>query len=225
MRKKQIRAETVSVLRCVSALGLLLVVLGCASTRDYLRDADAVNEDLTIHVVIENPAGTNEKWEVRANGRLVREVDLSGRPREIQYLPWPFNAGMVPRTLLSAEMGGDNEPCDVLVLGPTIPRGSLVRAIPIGILRMVDRLERDDKILAVVPGTPLGEVSGIEDLETRFPGVGQILESWYTHSGRFGDIQVERFGSRAAAARLLGECSRVFEALEAAQALPTWGEQ
>ena len=201
----------------------MAVICACATWRDHLRDADPVNADLTIHVVIENPVGTNEKWEVRADGRLVQE-HVDGEPIVIPYLPWPVNGGMIPRTLLSAELGGDGEPVDVLVLGSAAPRGSLVRARPIGLLRMLDRLERDDKVLAVIPGTPLGGVEDIEDLEAQFPGVTTILETWYLNSGAANQFELQGFGSRGAANRLIAECALAFDALERTQSLPVWGE-
>lgn len=198
----------------------LLLVVSCAPM-NYLRDAAPVLSDLTIHVVIENPAGAIDKWEVRRDGRLAQEW-IGDSPVLIPYLPWPVNAGMVPRTLLSEELGGDKEPLDVLVLGPALPRGSLVRARPIGLLRIVDRLERDDKIIAVVPGNAFSDVIDVEDLETRYPGVREILETWYAHSRPGGGIEVQGFGSRAAARRLISACVQEFDAAERDGSLPSW---
>jgi inorganic pyrophosphatase len=201
-------------------LPLLFLLPSCASI-NYLRDADPVNSDLTIHVVIENPVGTNEKWEVLSDGRLVQEFNPDG-PVTIPYLPWPANAGMIPRTLFSAELGGDGEPLDVLVLGPSVPRGSLVRAVPIGLLHIVDRLERDDKILAIVPGTPLAAVEDIAELDTRFPGVRQILTNWYTNSRPGSAMDVQGFGSRAAARQLIAECAQEFDTADRQGEMPSW---
>lgn len=198
----------------------LSMLVSCAPM-NYLRDAAPVHSDLTIHVVIENPAGTIEKWEVGREGRLAQE-QIDDSPVLIPYLPWPVNIGMVPRTLLSEELGGDKEPLDVLVLGPALPRGSLVRARPIGLLQIVDRLERDDKIIAVVPDNAFSDVTDVEDLEARFPGVREILAIWYAHSRPGGNIQVQGFGSRAAARRLIAACVEEFDAAERDGALPSW---
>ncbi len=204
---------------------LAIVMLGglaiaCAHG-NYLYDQAAVNADRTIHVVIENPVGSNEKWEVRANGRLIRE-EKDDQPVSIPYLPWPANGGMIPRTLLSAELGGDGEPVDVLVLGPRISRGSVVRAHAIGLLRMVDRLERDDKVLAVVPGAPMSDVRDVAELEERYPGVREILAHWYRHSRPGGAVEVQGFGSRAAANQLIAECVAEFENAVKNQTMPEW---
>lgn len=197
-----------------------LVLNACAGP-DLLRGPAAVLDEKTIHVVIENPAGSQEKWEVRATGRLVQER-REGGPVEIPYLPWPVNAGMIPRTLLAAELGGDGEPLDVLLLGPARERGAVVRARPIGLLRVIDRLERDDKVLAVEEGTPLAKVEDVADLEARFPGVQALLRTWFAQSRRGGGIEVQGYGSRAAAGRLIAEGVRSFEAADAAGDMPDW---
>lgn len=213
-RTRRVRRDLVLV------FGLVGSLTGCLRP-NYLSDPVAIHPDLTIHVVIENPAGTNEKWEVRADGRLIQER-VDGEPVLIPYLPWPVNAGMVPRTLMSEALGGDKEPLDVLVLGPARARGELVRAVPIGLLRVVDRLERDDKILAVVPGTLFGDIRDIAELEDRAPGVRETLEIWYAHSRPGGAIQVQGFGSRAVARRLIYECIHAFAEAERAGNLPQW---
>jgi len=196
------------------------VWLGCAPA-NLLLDAAPVNDDLTIHVVIENPVGSDEKWEVQADGRLLQEF-VGGEPVRIPYLPWPANAGMIPRTLLSRELGGDREPVDVLVLGPAIARGTTVRAIPIGLLQVVDRLERDDKVLAVIPGTAFGEIRDVAELEARYPGVRDILALWYAQSRPGGGIEVQGYGSRAAARRLIAECVHAFDDAIRTGTLPEW---
>ena len=63
---------------------------------------------------------------------------------------YPGDYGFAPNTL-----GEDSDPLDVLILvtEPTFP-GCLVKARPIGVLKMVDEGEVDDKILAVPCGEP-----------------------------------------------------------------------
>ena len=70
----------------------------------------------------------------------------------------------------------------MLLLGRARPRGSVLRAIPIGLLQVIDRLERDDKVLAVVPGSTFGDLEDVADLEARYPGVREMLSTWYAHS-------------------------------------------
>ena len=58
---------------------------------------------------------------------------------------YPCNYGFVPQTLAE-----DGDPIDVMVVGrmPVLP-GAVLRARPIGVLKMEDEAGNDDKILAV----------------------------------------------------------------------------
>ena len=44
------------------------------------------------------------------------------------YLSYPGNYGMILRTLLPEESGGDGEPLDVVVLSPAVPKGTVLQA-------------------------------------------------------------------------------------------------
>ncbi len=100
---------------------------------------DPVAGENTVRVVVEIPTGSTQKWEVeKPSGDLKWEFE-HGKPRAIQYLGYPGNYGMVPKTLLSEENGGDGDPLDVLVLGPAVPRGSIVEVKIIGLLKMLDK--------------------------------------------------------------------------------------
>lgn len=133
-----------------------------------------------IHVVVEIPAGTHWKWEAtKPDGRLaVERVD--GALRRIQYLPYPASYGFVPNTDAPHETGGDGDPLDVVLLGPAQPCGAVVAARLLGVLRLQDDGERDDKLLAAAPGSAFEGVADLNDLRVRFPGVLTILETWFT---------------------------------------------
>jgi inorganic pyrophosphatase len=163
-----------------------------ASPHDFLSDFSAVNDDGTVNVVIEIPAGTTAKWEVtEPEGRLEWETD-DGKPRVVMYLGYPGSYGMVPRTLLPGISGGDGDPLDVIVLGDAQPRGSVVRAKIVGVLRLVDGGETDDKLLAVLEGSPLYEVADLQELESSFAGVTTIVETWFENYK--GPDEVESLG-------------------------------
>jgi inorganic pyrophosphatase len=199
------------------------LLCACAGTPDLISGYPPINEDLTINVVIENPAGTSEKWEVQANGELVWERGRDGALRRTHYLPWPANGGMVPRTFLDPELGGDGEPLDVLVLGPPVERGRVIQAKVIGSIQISEALRRDDKILAVLAGSTFENVTDVDDLENRFPGVLEILTTYYDHYVESDAREVLGFGSRAAARRLIAECNRVYEERVGSAVAPTDG--
>ena len=169
----------------------------------FLRGYPALDSSGNINVVVEIPAGTNAKWEVdKTTGQLKWEF-RDGKPRVVSYLGYPGNYGMIPGTLVAQERGGDGDPLDVLVVGPAVPRGSVVRARPIGVLKMLDRGEQDDKIIAVMLNSHLGRISSIEELIGRFTGITEILEIWFSHYKATGSIKSKGFGSVREARHLL----------------------
>jgi Inorganic pyrophosphatase len=98
-----------------------------------------------ITVVVETPATSRNKYELdKASGlfKLDRVLHSS--------VHYPGDYGFVPQTLFD-----DGDPLDVVVLvkEPTFA-GCLLTARPLGILRMTDRGEPDDKILAVPTHDP-----------------------------------------------------------------------
>lgn len=160
-----------------------------SAEKHLLQGYPAVNDDGSVNVVVEIPTGTTAKWEVDKNsGNLVWEFK-NGAPRVVSYLGYPGNYGMIPQTLLPASMGGDGDPLDVLVLAPAIPRGSLVQARVIGVLKLLDSGEIDDKIIAVLPDTKLGKVTSIEALQREFIGVADIVETWLGSYKGPGEIE------------------------------------
>ena len=188
---------------------MLLVAL-LAGCRHLVRDIDPIVEGAVareasalVRVVIEIPAGTNAKWEVdKTTGRLVWER-RGGRRRVVDYLAYPGSYGMVPRTLLPEAVGGDGDPLDVIVLGPALERGSVAVVRLIGVLELLDGGERDDKLIAVQPGRPLGDVESIAELERRYVGAARSIELWFANYKGVGVTQVTGFGGPVRAAEIL----------------------
>ena len=113
-----------------------------------------------ITAVVEIPAGSRNKYELDKESGLIR-LD------RVLYsaVHYPGDYGFIPRTLAE-----DGDPCDVLVLlnEPTFP-GCQIDARPIGVLRMLDRGEPDDKILAVPCHDPFyGEYFDIADIPQHY---------------------------------------------------------
>ncbi len=164
-----------------------------AGGKSLLTGFPALNPEGTINAVIEIPSGTTAKWEVgKPHGELKWEFE-KGKPRVVKYLGYPGNYGMIPRTLLPKELGGDGDPLDVLVLGRALPRGSVVEAKVLGVLKLLDRGEQDDKIIAVAKESPLYKVDSIKELDTRFPGVTTIVETWFLNYKGAGKMESRGF--------------------------------
>lgn len=93
--------------------------------------------------------------EIKRGSRLKLELD-----KETGYLKvdrvlhgavhYPHSYGFIPRTYCD-----DKDPLDIFVLcSETIPSGTIVEARVIGLMRMTDQGEIDDKIIAVASNDP-----------------------------------------------------------------------
>lgn len=146
---------------------------------DFLRDFPALSDNGLANAVIEIPAGSNQKWEVeKENGHLEWEI-VDDTLRVVPYLPYPANYGMIPQTWLPAEEGGDDDPLDMIVLGPSVDRGTILEARVVGVIKLLDHGEQDDKLIAVDPNSWFGSIHTLEQLETDFPGIVSILTEWF----------------------------------------------
>jgi inorganic pyrophosphatase len=182
-----------------------------AGPANFLTDFPPESEDGSIRVVVEIPAGTNQKWEVTKPEGVLRREFRNGEPRVVRYLSYPANYGMIPRTLLPEEAGGDGDPLDVVVLGEAVPRGSVIDAKLIGVLRLLDDGEQDDKLIAVRAGTPLYEVDDIDQLDRSFNGVSAILEIWFSNYKGPGEIVSRGFAGVDEARAILDAAVSAFE--------------
>ena len=93
----------------------------------------------TVTAIIEIPSGGTVKYERDAEGYIFVDRFLA------MPVAYPANYGSIDGTL-----AGDGDPLDILVYSrePIIP-GARIKVRPIGILRMVDGGEDDQKIIAV----------------------------------------------------------------------------
>ena len=182
-----------------------------SSPNNLLKHSPSKDTSGNIQAVIEIPAGRTEKWEVDKKDGNLKWNFKKGRPRVLKYIGYPGNYGMVPRTLLSKESGGDGDPLDIILLGPPLNRGEVASAKLIGVLKLLDKGEQDDKLIAVQFNSPLKKSDSIEELDERFPGITQILELWFTNYKGNGKMKSKGFGDLEEAERILYEASEQFE--------------
>jgi inorganic pyrophosphatase len=177
----------------------------------FLSGPTARADNGSIHVVVEIPAGTTDKWEVEKDGVMRREFK-NGQPRVVKYLGYPGNYGMIPRTLIPETSGGDGDPLDVLVLAPAVERGSVVQARILGVLKMLDGGETDHKLIAVQEGTALSKAQNLKALDELFPGVPAIIDIWFSNYKGAGEIKSLGFSSIEEAERILDAGIKAYEA-------------
>ena len=178
--------------------------------RNFVTDYAAMNEDGSINVVIEIPAGTIEKWEVEKSDGSLKWTFESGQPRTVNYLPYPGHYGMIPATLLSKENGGDGDPLDAIVLGPAVPRGSVVKAKILGVLKLFDNGEKDDKVLAVMEESPMYEANTLIELVEGYPGVINIIELWFSNYKGQGQLESKGFSDVQMAQNVVKSAIRTY---------------
>ncbi len=96
-------------------------------------------------VVIEVPKGSKNKYELDKKSGLIRVDRVL-----FSSVHYPANYGFIPQTWCE-----DHDPLDILVLGqePVFPL-TIVKAKPIGVMKMEDQGEEDDKIIAVHSNDP-----------------------------------------------------------------------
>jgi len=183
------------------------------SDRDYLHGISPDFENQLVNAVIEIPAGSNAKWEVnKESGHLEWEV-RDDAFRVINYLPYPANYGFVPQSWLPADQGGDDDPIDIFVLGPRAEIGSEVRARVIGVVKMIDHGEQDDKLLAVDPDSWFGNVETLAELETEFPGIVTIITTWLeSYKGPDADVEITGVEDETKATNLLQMAIEAYQA-------------
>ena len=184
--------------------------------KNYLTGYDPINLDGTYNVVIEIPAGTTAKYETNNKTGMLELEQKGGAPRYVQYLGYPVNYGAIPRSVMLKSKGGDGDSVDVLVLGPAVPRGSVVRGRAIGVLSLIDTGEVDDKAVVVMENSPFAKIKSIAELDAKFPGVTSILQTWFTSYkgyGKDGKLMLSSAGfkDRASAIKLIGDAILDYE--------------
>jgi inorganic pyrophosphatase len=126
----------------ITAAAALLITAGAAAAQyvsyfDFPQEKDDGKE---FYVAVEIPQGSFTKYEIDADtGHII--VD------RYQSMPviYPANYGSI-----TSSLGGDNDPLDALVYTrePIVP-GAIIKVRPIGVLKMIDGGESDNKIVAV----------------------------------------------------------------------------
>jgi inorganic pyrophosphatase len=145
-----------------------------------------------FNVIIEIPMNADPiKYEVDKETGYLR-VD---RPQRTNALP-PALYGFVPRTWCGPRVGalapgatfGDRDPLDICVFSERpILRSEVVLTVRVlGVLRMVDKGEADDKIVAVLANDPYWAEAFLAACSSRSSRSGTVSASVSSASMRFG---------------------------------------
>lgn len=182
-----------------------------------LMSMDAINADGSVRAIVEIPTGTSAKWEVsKDDPKAVYWEYKDGEPRVVNYLGYPGNYGAIPGTALPKELGGDGDPLDVIVLGQAVPRGEIVDVNVIGVLKMLDDGEQDDKLIAVLTqDSPFAHIESMTQLDSEYPGVSQIIDLWFaSYKGPDGGMEGLGFEDAEVAREVLEAAAENFAATQ-----------
>lgn len=169
----------------------------------FIEDWPPDNPDGSVNAVIEIPSGTTGKFEVTDDGVMHWALDReTGEPRNVDYLPFPANYGMVPRTLAD-----DGDPLDILVLGRGFERGHVARVRVIGVLAMADEGGRDDKLVTVPVERALengfSRLHELDELDEHYDGLRAILWLYFTNYWGAGNTEILGWGNAREAMDIL----------------------
>ena len=159
-------------------------------------DENRIRKDEFI-AVIEIPKGSKNKYELDKDTGLLK-LD------RILYTAthYPANYGFIPRTY-----AGDNDPLDVLVLcQETINPLTLVKCYPIGVLKMIDDNEEDEKIIAVASQDPfLNTCKDISEISNQTSAeIMHFFEVYKQLEGK--QTTVDKMLGRAEAEAIIEKC-------------------
>lgn len=134
-----------------------------------------------INVVIEIPQGSQVKYEVdKDSGALVVDRFL------FTPMAYPAAYGFIPGTLAA-----DGDPADALVLMPVqVLPGSVIRARPIGMLKMEDESGQDEKIICVPHDKVHPQFRDIHKVEDLPEITRQAIEHFFT---RYKDLEKDKW--------------------------------
>jgi len=126
---------------------------------------------------IEISKGSKKKYELdKATGMLILDRVLYTSTH------YPANYGFIPKTY-----AGDNDPLDVLVLcQEVIDPLTLVKCYPIGVMKMIDSDEVDEKIIAIASNDPsMNHYKSLEELPKHiFDEIQHFFEVYKTLEGK-----------------------------------------
>ena len=167
----------------VSLLSAQEIVLKSDGEYRLLSNIHLVNgipyKNKSYLALIEVPAGTTAKWEVNHKSGHLEWEFKNGKPRNVKFLGYPGNYGFIPQSILEKEDGGDGDPLDIIVLGSAVEKGTVQQVRIIGALKLLDKGEQDDKIIAIPLSGPFEKIDSLGEMMVKFPGVIEIVRYWF----------------------------------------------
>ena len=155
-----------------------------------------------VNVLIEIPKGSSTKYEVdKEHGLLMLDRFV------YSSVHYPGDYGFIPQTV-----SGDGDPMDELVYteGAVIPQ-TIAACRPIGVMKMIDNGEQDDKIICVYVKDPRTDyIKDLKDLPEHM--IKEYKEFFQTYKDLENKIvKVTAFHGKKVAHKLIMESIKAYE--------------
>ncbi|MEX2511805.1 MAG: inorganic diphosphatase [Cyclobacteriaceae bacterium] len=152
--------------------------------------------------VIEIPKGSKGKYELdKKSGMLLLDRVL------FSAVHYPANYGFIPQTYCE-----DHDPLDILIISQIdIPSMTLVKAKVIGVMRMIDGGEADDKIIAVAADDQ--SVNYIHEISELPPHLMKETHRFFEDYKKLEnkEVKVEDFLGKNEAIRIIKEAIALYD--------------
>lgn len=190
--------NTLKVMYSIFIMPVSLLLTGCLSPQPSINfgDLKTYSAEGHLQMVVEIPAGTNKKVEYDYETNTFPTDVKNGAERVIDFLPYPGNYGFVPSTMMELARGGDGDAIDVLLLSESLPTGTIIKVLPIGILELQDSGETDSKIIVVPFDKSLRvlKIKNFEELNTEFSDIKTLIRLWFLGYKRSNAVKFTAWG-------------------------------
>lgn len=155
-----------------------------------------------VNAIIEIPKGSQAKYELDKKSGLIKLDRVL-----FSSVHYPANYGFIPRTL-----SDDNDPLDILVLSSIeVDPLCLIEAKVIGLMRMVDDDEKDDKIIAIAKNDV--SLNYINNLDQLPPHTTTQLQRFFEDYKKLEHkhVIVEKIYGKDEALKIIKESIKLYE--------------
>lgn len=184
-------------------------MVGCQPRVDELPTYSA--DRYLLQVVVETPAGTNRVLHYDATANDFVPEQRAGVDRLVGFLPYPANAGFVPSTHLPASpQHPTGRPLPALVLAESLPTGTVLEVLPIGLLTL-DRAGELEPVVLTVPARPSQRVLPVtnwREMRQQYPAAQEILRLWLLRSAEHGEVRIVGWRDEQAADKQIRQALR-----------------